>query len=191
MAGREALLDAAFEELLERGPGLPAEAVARRAGVSKALLFHHFGSREGLLDAMAARVLAQTQEGLARLVDDYPDPSRRLAALARTLLEDPGDAPPAHARRVLVFWLQDDAEGSCRGALRDALLADYVAALVREGVATGALRAGTEAGEVARLLLARWHGATALHAAGSAVDFEAEAERLVAEVERMAGRGAA
>lgn len=188
MAGREALLDAAFEELVERGPSLPAEAVARRAGVSKALLFHHFGSREGLLDAMAARVLAQTQEGLARLVDDYPDPARRLAALARTLLEDPGDAPPAHARRVLLFWLQDDAEGACRGALRDALLADYVAALVRDGVATGALRPGSDAGELARLLLARWHGVTALHAAGSPVDFEAEAERLVADVERLAGR---
>ena len=176
MAGREALLDAAFEELTEAGAALPAEAVARRAGVSKALLFHHFGSREGLLDAMAARVLAQTQEGLDRLAQDYPDPRARLAALARTLLEEPVGTPPAAARRVLLFWLADDGRGGCRGALRDALLADFVAATLREA------RSRADPRDVAALLLARWHGATLVYADGGALDFEREAERLVGDL---------
>lgn len=188
MAGREALLDAAFEELVEKGPSLSAEALARRAGVSKALVFHHFGSREGLLDAMAARVLAQTQEGLARLVEDYPDPRERLAALARTLLEDPHDTPPAAARRVLLFWLAEDPSGGCRATLRDSLLADYVADLVREGVGRHAFRPGVDASALATRLLSRWHGATLAYSTGRAVDFEAEADALAAELDALVAR---
>lgn len=186
LSARDELLDAAFRILAEDSGAVKPDAVAREAGVSKALVFHHFGTREGLLDAMAARVLAETQRGLARLSDDYPNPRERLAALARTLLEEPVDMPRAAARRVLLFWLADDAQGQCRGALRDALLADYVRAVVREGVATGALRPGADADAVARLLLARWHGATVVFAAGGAVDFETEAERLVDEIARAA-----
>jgi AcrR family transcriptional regulator len=183
MGGRDALLDAGFEALVEEGPTFGTEAVVRRAGVSKGLLFHHFGSREGLLDAMAARVLAATQEGLARLDTDYPNPRERLVALARTLLEDPR-VEPRETRHVQQFWLQTDATGGCRGALRDALVADYVAATVREGVTTGALRAGVDARAVSDLLLARWHGATTLAATGRALDFDREAERVVEEMLR-------
>src|SRR5437764_14090175 len=85
---RETILDAAFDTLERDGPDFSLERVARGAGASKALLFHHFGTREGLLDAMAARVLSQTQEGLSRLAEDYPDPRARLDALARALLEE-------------------------------------------------------------------------------------------------------
>lgn len=183
---REAILDAAFEALVEEGPDLPASAVARRAEASKALVFHHFGDAQGLRDAMAARVLEETQQGLARLAADYPNPRERLAALARTLLEAPAQPAPAEARRVLLFWLAEDAQGRPRGALRDALLADFVAKTAREGVATGAVRAGLDADALASLILARWHGLTALHASGRALDFDAEAERLAAEVEAMA-----
>jgi AcrR family transcriptional regulator len=186
MAGRDALLDAAFEELVSGGPALPASAVARRAGVSKALLFHHFGDREGLLDAMAARVLGETQEGLARLVADYPNPRERLAALARTLLEAPTEPSPGAARHVLSFWLASGVDGRPRGALRDELLAGFVADIVREGVATGALRASAGAAPVVDLLLARWHGLTVLQATGREVDHDGEQERLVADLARLA-----
>lgn len=185
MPRRDALLDSAFETLLDQGLGFPAEEVARRAEASKALLFHHFGSRDGLLDAMAARVLHQTQDGLASLERDHPNPRERLAALARTLLEEPSGVSPAAARRVLLFWLADDKAGSCRGALRDALVADFVDATIQEGVTLGAVRPGADARAVSTTLLARWHGTTALFATGREVDFEAEAERLVADVARL------
>lgn len=167
------LLDAAFETLLEQGPDFGIAGVARRAGASKALVFHHFGTREGLLDAMAARVLRETQEGLARLAEDYPDPRARLAALARTLLEEPRDPTPAHARHVLAFWLATDATGACRAQLRDALVADFIEATAREG--------GLRARGLAERMLARWHGATVLFASGRAVDFDREAEALADE----------
>lgn len=178
--GPARILDAAFEALVEEGPGFPVSSVVRRAEVSKALVFHHFATREGLLDAMAARVLEETQAGLARLDEDYPNPRDRLAALGRTLLEDPRDLA-ASVRHVHQFWLQDDAEGNCRASLRDALVADYVAATLREGVATGALR-NADAEDVAGLLLGRWHAATTLVATGRRVDFEREADRLASDL---------
>ena len=177
---RDALLDAAFDALLDEGPGFGAAAVARRAGASKALVFHHFGTREGLLDAMAARVLAQTQAGLARLADDYPSPRDRLDALARTLLEEPQDATPAQARHVLAFWLATDPTGGCRAQLRDALVADFVDKTLRE--------ASLRAPGLADLMLARWHGATVLYASGRVVDFEREARALVDAVGHLISR---
>lgn len=174
---RDALLDAAFEALLDEGPPLSAARVAARAGLSKALVFHHFGSQEGLLDAMAERVLSETQAGLTRLADDFPNPRERLVELGRSLLHEPAESP-REAARLLRFWL----EGG-RGRLRDDLLADFVAATVREGVAVGSVRAGVDAGAIASLVLARWHGASVLHATGRAVDWDAASERLASELE--------
>lgn len=175
---REALLDAAFEALLDEGPGFAAASVARRAEASKGLVFHHFASREGLLDAMAARVLRETQEGLATLAEENASPRDRLAALARALLAEPPDGPRA-TRHVIRFWLEDDAQGACRGRLRDALVEDFVAATLREA------RSAAPPARVATTILARWHGATALYASGAAVDFDAEQDRLVDELQRL------
>jgi AcrR family transcriptional regulator len=176
----DVLLDAALAALASDGPAFRVEAAASRAGASKALYFHHFGSREGLLDAMAARVLSLTQDGLDRLVADYPAPRARLEALARALLQEPGE-PPAEARHVLQFWMLDDATGGCRALLRDALVADFLERTTREA------RHGAAAGAVADLVLGAWHGATVRYASGRPVDFDREQERLVDALARLIG----
>jgi AcrR family transcriptional regulator len=52
---RRVLLDAALDEIRERGPmGLSMRELARRAGVSHAAPAHHFGDKVGLLTAIAA-----------------------------------------------------------------------------------------------------------------------------------------
>jgi hypothetical protein len=119
-------------------------------------------------------VLRETQEGLDALADDYPDPRARLHALTRALLSEPPEGPAA-TRRVLRFWLAEEA----RGTLRDALVTDFIAKTMRE------MRARAEARAVAALLLARWHGATAVYALGGALDFEAEQERALRELDTM------
>jgi AcrR family transcriptional regulator len=49
---RTALLVAAIEEIARKGTrGLRVEEVAKRAGVSPALIYHHFGDRSSLLQA--------------------------------------------------------------------------------------------------------------------------------------------
>lgn len=53
-----ALEQAALDLLAEQGtPGVSLRAVARRAGVSHNAPYHHFGDRQGLLKAVAARGL--------------------------------------------------------------------------------------------------------------------------------------
>ena len=176
---RTRILDAAFSVLAREGPPSPA-AVAREAGVSKALVFHHFRSVEGLYDAMAERVLAQTQEGLDAFATEFPNPRERLHALVRALLSEPPE-PPQSARHVLRFWLDDDGRGGSRATLRDALLADFVRATLKE------MRSSTEPAGVASMMLARWHGATVVYASGTPIDFDAEAERAIAELDRLTG----
>ncbi|MCP4657706.1 MAG: helix-turn-helix transcriptional regulator, partial [bacterium] len=47
-ATREALLEAATELFAERGfDGAKVEAIARRAGVNKAMISYHFGGKQG------------------------------------------------------------------------------------------------------------------------------------------------
>lgn len=58
------ILAAAESELRERGPaGLRLQSVASRAGVSHPTVLHHFGSRDGLLQAVVT-------QGLERLTED-------------------------------------------------------------------------------------------------------------------------
>ncbi|MFA5121695.1 TetR/AcrR family transcriptional regulator [Zavarzinia sp.] len=57
---RRQLLDVAAELALEVGVGgLRLDAVARRAGVSKGGLLHHFPSRQALLEALCGAYLAE------------------------------------------------------------------------------------------------------------------------------------
>lgn len=180
--GRGRILDAAWGHYARRGT-LDATGIAQEAQTSKALLFHHFGNVDGLRDAMAERVLRETQRGLDAIADDNRSPRERLDALVRALLAEPPETP-AIARNVLAFWLTPDAGGAPRGALRDALLGDFVAKTLKE------MRSNAEARGVASMLLARWHGATVVYASGGFVDFEAEAERALAEIQEMLQRRA-
>ncbi|GEM31507.1 TetR family transcriptional regulator [Nocardia neocaledoniensis NBRC 108232] len=55
----ERICSAASEVFEERGLDAPLEDIARRAGVSVGTIYHRFGSREGLIDAVVADVAAQ------------------------------------------------------------------------------------------------------------------------------------
>lgn len=96
------------------------EEIARQAGVSKPIVYEHFGSKEGLhaavvdreLDTLVARVIKPISEGAPRerfegavlaflaYVKEEPD---GFAVLTR-------DSPTAHARRGLTRVIGDTAE---------------------------------------------------------------------------------
>ncbi|WP_395396161.1 TetR/AcrR family transcriptional regulator (plasmid) [Novosphingobium sp. BL-8A] len=62
---RERILDAA-ERTTRNGPaGMRLQDIAREAGVSHPTILHHFGSREGLLDALNARAIRQLTRDLS------------------------------------------------------------------------------------------------------------------------------
>lgn len=179
---RSRLLEAGLQVIARAGPdGLTTKAVAEAAGVSKPLVHYHFGSRDGLLDAIAAWLLEDTRRGLERFVRDYPNPRHRLRALTEALLEDPGPEPAEEVGRVMRFWLAGPNQE------RLALLRAFVEETVKDGIATGALRRGVDPQRIADWLLAEWLGATAMRAAGDLVDVPAlraaAVRRLEAEVE--------
>ena len=77
---REQLLDAAIQAVRERGSSISMEAIAAAGGVTKPIVYRHFGDREGLVRAIAERfvadllgelrgVLARSSEGRALLAD--------------------------------------------------------------------------------------------------------------------------
>ena len=75
---RSALLDAAIERFAEHGPGTSFDVVAADVGVTKGALYHHFGSKDGLVEEVykeairrhAARVMeaSASGDGRARLL---------------------------------------------------------------------------------------------------------------------------
>jgi AcrR family transcriptional regulator len=68
-ATRRALLDAARELFAERGyEGVGTEEIVRAAGVTRGALYHHFGGKAELLEAVYERLEAESTERVAHIV---------------------------------------------------------------------------------------------------------------------------
>jgi AcrR family transcriptional regulator len=119
---RESILHAAWRVAArERLTGLTAQAVAAEAGVSKGLVFFHFGSRDGLLVALLEWLLEHTV--VAQASDEVwamPSPAERLLAVIRRDVE----ALPRQRERVELFfdyWVMGTRHPGVRDAIRGAL----------------------------------------------------------------------
>jgi AcrR family transcriptional regulator len=102
---RAVIRDEALRLFAERGPdAVTVRQIAAAAGVSPGLVIHHFGSKDGLRDAVDAHVLAMFGAMLGELTtaDLYePDAAGSLAeAVVRHL--PPGSPVPAYLRRLLL-----------------------------------------------------------------------------------------
>ena len=76
---RAALLRAAVEEFAEHGEtGARTDAIARAAGVNKALLHYYFGTKEALYGVVLEEVFTGVVEGFARLLGGPGTPGERL-----------------------------------------------------------------------------------------------------------------
>jgi len=81
---RDAILDAALREFAARGlAGARMDALARDAGVAKGLVFHHFGSKEGLWKAALERIYALLRAGQDADAFGALDPAEGMRRLAR------------------------------------------------------------------------------------------------------------
>ena len=70
---RHAILDAAEKALVAAGPaGIRLQEVAEQVGVSHPTVLHHFGSREGLIEAVVARAMESLGASLINAVRDRP-----------------------------------------------------------------------------------------------------------------------
>lgn len=103
---RDRVLDATFAEVDDNGlSGLTVEAVATRAGSSRATIYRHFpGGRDELVDTTVRREVRRFFEALAASVPDDGDLVDRVSALvaaARSLLLE---------HHVLQRLLEDEAD---------------------------------------------------------------------------------
>src|ERR1700712_3156025 len=70
-ATRGALVAAARRLFTEKGyDGVAAEEIVREAGVTRGALYHHFGGKAELLEAVYERLEAESTERVARIVLD-------------------------------------------------------------------------------------------------------------------------
>ncbi|MGB8858138.1 MAG: TetR/AcrR family transcriptional regulator [Ilumatobacteraceae bacterium] len=140
---RIALLDAAIEEIAQRGTrGLRIELVAARAGVSTALIYHHFGDRSTLLHA----ALEHVGERAAGYTDHRLGTGREqlLTMLANEIQDDEAVRTNSTAwgelRDAAVF---DQSLRPTIEALTDRWAA-AIAAIVRVGQADGSIATDLE-----------------------------------------------
>jgi AcrR family transcriptional regulator len=139
---REQLLDVTKEIVGEQGfHAVSIEAVARRAGITRPVVYGHFDDLPGLLEAMVERegerALTQLATVLPSRVPGRGDPRRDLLAALRGYLEAVR-ADPVTWR--LVLMPPEGAPAVLReriGAGRDAIVA-LLAEVVRPGLGPGA-----------------------------------------------------
>lgn len=88
LAARESIVDAACRRIAEVGYEACSIAdLAALAGVSKNQLFHHFGSKEGIGAAAAARLLKAWQDALITPAAIYPEARAKLGFAFTRLAE--------------------------------------------------------------------------------------------------------
>src|SRR5262245_31707263 len=119
------LMASARELFATRGYGATTTAdVARHAGVSEGMVFHHFGSKAGLLQAVAAdygRGLGEAMEAAARAQPPEGFVEASLRAAFRYVRE----------RGASVRYLQERAEPGDTAAARNATRTEIVASIER------------------------------------------------------------
>lgn len=102
---RQHLLQTAREVLVARGvAGFTIAAVAEAAGLSKAAVFYWFSSKEDLVGALAAEVLAAEADALCAAIDAAPSGRDGLAALVKAKVDFYERDPDAF--RLLYLWPQ-------------------------------------------------------------------------------------
>jgi AcrR family transcriptional regulator len=73
---RQLILEAAEAGMSESGPaGLRLEAVAKAAGVSHPTILHHFGSRDGLIQALNLKTIEHLKSVLLKMMGAGPSSS--------------------------------------------------------------------------------------------------------------------
>lgn len=150
-ATRRLVLGEAGTLFAERGYNAASlEEIGQAAGVTRGAVYHHYGSKRGLFEAVAAREQHRVADAVGRAADVESDPWNGLRAGCRAFLST---SLAEQSRRILLIdapvvlgwnsWRQQDAEAS--GArLNDAIeeLADLGIIDVRSVAGASALLSG-------------------------------------------------
>ncbi|MGK5642544.1 TetR family transcriptional regulator [Streptomyces sp. URMC 126] len=103
---RRELLEAADRVVLREGPGASMNAIAAEAGITKPILYRHFGDKGGLYRALAARHTEALLEGLRAALDAPAERRRRVESTLDTYLAAIEARPQVY--RFLMHPAEDD-----------------------------------------------------------------------------------
>ncbi|WP_196218241.1 TetR/AcrR family transcriptional regulator [Streptomyces blattellae] len=149
----ERIIDAALELFAEHGYNSTIAQISEAAGVSRALLFHHFGSKEGILRAVIDQVSSEVMQ-----VFQQSDDLTGISAL-RTYLEERSRffrERPQVARLLMVLGAQAIVAKRSRPTvleIEDRKL-EFLTRCISEAVDDGSLRSDVDVEKLALLLAA-------------------------------------
>lgn len=148
--GPGSLLEVAVAEFNTRGyDATSMEDLSRAAGITKSSFYHHFAGKEALLRAALERAL----DGLFALLDSDAartgSPITRLRNIVRRQVQVLVDELPYV---TLLLRVRGNTESERWALERRREFDAQIAALVREAVDAGEIRAGTDPALAARLL---------------------------------------
>lgn len=106
---RKELLEAADRVVLRDGPGASMNAIAAEAGITKPILYRHFGDKEGLYRALAVRHTDALLSALRTALDAPAERRRRVEATLDAYFAAIEAAPQVYR------FLMHPAEGGSSG----------------------------------------------------------------------------
>jgi TetR/AcrR family transcriptional regulator len=137
---RAAILQAAVREFAREGvAGARTDAIARLAGVNKALLYYYFKDKEALYDAVLDEVFIGVRETVRKALAQPLPPREKLKAYVRAHFDYIAANPPYH-RIVNAEFLRAGRESSRMGRVAQQYLRPIfssLAALLKEGAESG------------------------------------------------------
>lgn len=145
----EGIRRAALDVFRARGLATPMDEVARAAGVSKGTVYHRFGGRRGLIDAVVDELVAGRIAAVMTRVETLDGPLARFETYLRSVWLLQFDEPAVND--VLLRALPDSEPLStlCDRAC------DFARRLLREAQAAGAIRADLTPEDLTQLILER------------------------------------
>ena len=142
-ATRAAILDAAEEVFLQKGFGATATSeIGRRAGVTKSLIHHHFGSKDGLWREVKLRRFSQYALRQIDMLKGAP-PSLDLIRNSFLLFFRFLEANPQLVR--ILAWLFLEPEGDAECLAMDRQLMAAAVEKIKQGQQAGHLRRDVDA----------------------------------------------
>jgi AcrR family transcriptional regulator len=144
-----AILAAAEQLFAERGPDVPFDEVARRAGVGNATLYRHFPTRSDLLVAVYGDQVAELCRRADRPLGDRPPEAALFEWLDEFVVH-------VASKRDLALAITETADGRRTALFTQwhATITDTAARLLAAAQATGAIRAQVTGRDLLALLSA-------------------------------------
>ncbi|MFD6141904.1 TetR/AcrR family transcriptional regulator [Promicromonospora sp. NPDC060271] len=133
---------AALDVFRANGLNTPLDAVARAAGVSKGTIYHRFGGRQGLIDAVVDELVAERITGIITAVRAIDDPVERFESYLRQIWLLQYDEPAANDVLLRSMPASGAVNALCERANENA------ARLLADAQATGKVRADLTAEDV-------------------------------------------